>query len=237
MSASGDGHRDQKTATLAKTELFRGLDAATLERLAEIAEWRSVQAGAAIARKGDAGSHLFVIHRGHVKVGAGAADGREVTLNLLGPGAVFGEVAFADGGERTADIVATEPTELLAFARRSFLPLMQREPAVMQRVLAMLAARIRWVSQSYEDAAFLELPARLAKRLLLLAQHFGYDTPQGRALAVKLPHKEMAAHMNVTRESVNRLLQKWRQDGIIERKNGAVVLTDIARLAEFAQSE
>ena len=237
MSATVGTTLDLKKLALSRAELFAGLDARAIDRLAAIAEWRTVPEGGTVVRKGDPGNHLFVIHRGKVKFGTGAADGREMTLNLLGPGAIFGEIAFADGGDRTADVVAVENSELLALDRRELVPLMQNEPEVMLRIMEMLAARVRWVSEAFEDAAFLELPARLAKRLLFLAQHFGLDTPRGRALAVKLSHKELANHMNVTRESVNRLIQKWRRDGIIDQERGFVVLIDAARLVEIAQSE
>lgn len=233
---SAETNLDRKKQTLSQTLLFGGLDAQALDKLAALAEWRTVAAQATVFRKGDPGTHLFVIHTGRVKFGSGAADGREVTFNLLGPGEMFGEVAFADGGERTADVVAVEPSELLAISRRGLIPFLRSEPDIMLRMMAMLARRVRWVSESYEDAAFLELPARLAKRLLLLAQHFGFDTPEGRALAVTLPHKELANHMNVTRESINRQIQKWRREGILEQRRGTVIIKNIDRLADCARA-
>lgn len=237
MATAPETVLDRKKLALSRSELFAGLEPRAIEKLAAIADWRSVDEGETVFRKGDPGNHLFVIHLGRMKVGSGAADGREVTFNLLGPGAVFGEIGIADGGERTADVVAVERSELLSISRRELVPLLQSEPEVMLRILEMLAARVRWVSESFEDAAFLELPARLAKRLLFLARHFGSDTPKGRALAVKLSHSELANHMNVTRESINRVIQKWRRDGIIDQERGFVVLIDSARLIAIAQGE
>jgi len=225
---------DLKVETLARTVLFGNLDAATLARLAGLTEWRVLAAGAMVFRKGDPGNHLFVVHNGRVKITSGAADGREVTLNLLGPAAVFGEVAFADSGVRTADAQAIEPVELLVLGRREFLPFLKADPEAMLQMMAALAARVRWISESYEDAAFMELPQRLAKRLLLLSRIFGFDTARGRRLGTSLPHRELAAHMNVTRESVNRLVQRWRKDGLIEEHRGFIVLRDIAGLSRIA---
>jgi len=226
----------EKLAELSRTGLFGGLSEPALNRLAQIAEWRTLVAEQAVFRRGDSGTHIFVIHRGRVKFGTGALDGREVTLNLLGPGAVFGEVGFADGGPRTADAIAAEPAELLALSRRELLPFLRSEPEAMLEMMAALATRARWIAESYEDAAFLELPARLAKRLLFLSRHFGYDTAGGRRLAASLTHRELANHMNVARESISRLIQKWRREGLIEEHRGVMVLKDIAKLERLAST-
>jgi len=235
MSGTLDTRLKQKIEALTRTTLFGGLDEPALKQVAAIAEWRVLAQGAVVFRRGEPGPHLFIIHRGHVKFGSGAADGREVTLNLLGPGAVFGELAFADGGPRTADVVAVEAVELLAVGRRDLVPFLKKEPEVVLQLMAALAARARWIAESYEDAAFLELPARLAKRLLFLSQHFGFDTPRGRRLAATLPHRELANHMNVTRESISRLMQKWRKEGVIEEHRGVIVLLDAKRLEALAE--
>ncbi len=235
MSRTTDDRQNVKLITLSRTELFGGLEHGLLKQLAAIAEFRVLSANATIARKGDPGTHLFVIRSGRVKFTAGSSDGREVTLNLLGPGAVFGEVAFADGGTRTADIIAVEPVELLALARRDLLPFLQSHPEIMLQMLAVLSQRLRWMTENFEDSAFLDLPTRLAKRLVFLAHHFGFDTPRGRRLAVALPHKELASHMNVARESITRALQRWRTAGLIEESRGVFIIRDIAKLEKLAK--
>ncbi|MGA7712250.1 MAG: Crp/Fnr family transcriptional regulator [Rhizomicrobium sp.] len=230
-----DDRLARKILALAGTSVFGSLDTTTLQRVAGIAEWRVVAAGAFVFSRGDVGEHLFVIDKGHVRIVASASDGREVVLNLLGPGTVFGEMAFTDGRERTADAVTTEASELLALSRRRLLPLVVSQPELVLQLMAALCERARWLAEAYEDSAFLDLPARLAKRLLVLSRSFGYDTPQGRRLVVSLPHREIAAHMNVTRESISRLVQKLQQDGIIEERRGVMVLKDVPRLEQLAR--
>ena len=229
-----DEYLGKKALTLSRTTLFGVMNATSIKRLAELAEWRTLAAGTTICRKGDPGTHLFVVHSGQVKFGSGTAYEREVTLSLLGPGTVFGELAVADGGLRTADAFAVGPVELLALARRDLIPFFMSEPGVMLQMMTILAARARWISESYEDTVFLPLPKRLAKRLLLLSQLFGFDTKEGRKLAVSLPHSELASHMHVTRESINRLIQKWRRDGLIEERRGIVVIKDMQKLEALA---
>jgi CRP-like cAMP-binding protein len=171
-----------------------------------------------------------------VKIATTSAQGRELVLNILGAGASFGEIALLDGGERTADAVACEPARLLLLETQGLIGFLEGAPQVMRRMLVALTERLRWVSAQVEDMMFLGLPARMAKRLLFLGRHFGVDTERGRRLTVVLPQHELASHMNVARETVNRLLQDWRDQAIIEIHLGFIVLKDIARLEEIERA-
>jgi CRP-like cAMP-binding protein len=223
-------------AVLGRTAMFGSLDAATLAELAALARPRALRTGQFICRKGEPSRSLYIIAHGRVKISTTSPDGREMVLNLLGEGEVFGEVALADGGPRTADAAACEPVRLLTLDRAELVPYLERRADVTLRMLAALAGRLRWVAASLEDSSFLALPARLAKRLVLLGRHFGVDTPGGRRLTVTLPQRELASHMGVSRESVNRLLQGWVQAGLIGIDRGVVVLRDIAGLEAIAES-
>jgi CRP/FNR family cyclic AMP-dependent transcriptional regulator len=221
---------DARAAALARTPLFSALDNPALHRLAGMARPIAVRADAAVFRKGDPSRSLYVIDQGRVKIATTSAEGREIVLNLLGPGAMFGEIALVDGGERTADAIATEPARLLALDRAELIPYLEANPRLMLHMLVVMAQRVRWVASSLEDTAFLSLPARAAKRLLLLAEQFGLETAEGLRLTVSLPQHEMARHLGVTRESVNRLFQDWLADGLIAIDRGVIVLRDLARL-------
>src|SRR3569833_2220742 len=226
-----------KAQALSRAALFEGMSPGDLERLSAFARTQAFKAGEVIFRKGDLNQALYVIERGRVKISTGSTEGREVVLNLLGAPAVFGEVALLDGGERTADATAIEPATLLSLDRRDMIPFLESQPSLMLRMLAAMTARLRWVSDRYEDAVFLELPARLAKRLLLLGEHFGFDAPKGRRLTVSLPQREIAGHMGVSRESVNRLLQDWLGRELIEIDRGVLILKDRPALGRIAGQE
>ena len=222
--AGKDGTAADKAALLARTDLFAALPPDHLVQLAEMARRRAYAADAPIFRKGDPASGLYVIERGRVKISSGSREGREMVLNLLGEGAIFGEVALIDGGERTADATACDPVSVLVLDRGQLIAFLQRDLGLLLRMLVTLTGRLRWVSDRFEDVVFLGLPARLAKRLLFLGEHFGVDTPDGRRLTVSLPQRELASHMNVTRETMNRLLQDWQGQGMIEIRRGFIVL-------------
>jgi CRP-like cAMP-binding protein len=220
---------------LARTALFCALPEPQLAELAALARIRRLAAGETLFRKGEESRALYVVLRGRIRISSGSAEGREAVLNLLAPGETFGEVALVDGGQRTADAAAVEPVVLAGLDRRDLVPFLQARPELMLRMLAALSERLRWVSESFEDALFLELPARLAKRLLFLSARFGVDTPRGRRLTVPLPQHELAGHMNVARETVNRQLRAWRAEGLIALDQGVVVLADLDRLAAIAR--
>ena len=128
-----------------------------------------------------------------------------------------------------------KPSELLALSRKRLLPLIVSHPELVLQMMAALCDRARWLAETYEDSAFLDLSTRLAKRLLFLSRTFGIDTPHGRRLAVSLPHRELAAHMNVTRESISRLVKELERDGLLEERRGIMVLKDLPRLETMAQ--
>jgi CRP-like cAMP-binding protein len=224
----------ERAAQLKRASLFEAMSPDELDALARMARSRAFADGDVIFRKGDEASGLFLVVRGRVKISSGSRDGREVVLNLLGPGEVFGEVALIDGGERTAEAVACEPVRLLVLDRGPLIALLEANPALMLRMLVTLTQRVRWVSDRLEDAVFLGLPARLAKRLLFLGQHFGVDTSRGRRLTVSLPQRELASHMSVARETVNRQLQEWRDAGLIDIQRGFIVLLRSEQLAAIA---
>jgi CRP/FNR family cyclic AMP-dependent transcriptional regulator len=224
-----------RLAILSQSTLFGPLPPDMLERLATAGDVHTYRTGEQVFSKGDPGNHLFVIGKGRIKIASRAPDGRETVLNLLGPGAAFGEVAVIEGGLRTADAEAAEPAQLLLLRRAPMLTALATDTAALLRLMAALAERVRWVSDSFEDALFLPLPARLAKRLIFLSRHFGLDTARGRRLTASLPQRELASHLNVTRESINRLLHDWRQAGLVDEDRGVLILIDLARLERIAE--
>ncbi len=173
--------------------------------------------------KGDPGDALYAVRRGQIRIATGTESGRRLTLNLLGSGEVFGEVALLDGCPRTADAIATEPTELFMVRRRDFLDLLERQPAVAVRIIEFLCRRIRWMSERMEESVLLPLSARLSRRLLALADDYGSE--------LHISQEELAVFVGATRESVNRQLQAWRRGGIVELGRSRIHVLDPGALS------
>lgn len=214
-------------STLLKASpLFARLDRATLDAVAALCVSRRYATDETIFAKGDEGDKLFAIRRGQVRIVTGNDDGKRLTLNVLGAGDVFGEIAMLDGLARTADAIAAEPSELYLVHRRDFLELLRNNGEVAIGVIAMLCDRLRWTSDRMEEAVLMPLDARLARRISAMAEEFGNE--------VLISQAELAVFVGATRESINRILQEWRRDGIVAMRRGSLRVLDAGRLADQA---
>ena len=225
-----------RTRVLKGNSLFSAFTDRELDQLAEFLEPVRLTAGETLFLKGDPGDKLYIVVDGLMRVSLAAADGREVIINLLKPGQIFGEIATLDGSERSADMTAETNTELLALDRVHLMSFLARSPEACLRMLSTVCARLRWVNELFEDACFMDFRSRLAKRLLMLGQLFGEDASGGGTrIRLKLSQKDLAAHVGVTRESVNKVLKEWEGQGLMRVDGGWTVLLDIGELASLAE--
>jgi CRP/FNR family cyclic AMP-dependent transcriptional regulator len=228
-AAKGPAKRPDFAALLGMNPLFAGLGEEAIGSIAGLCTRRQLDAGEVLFQKGDKGDALYGVRRGRIRIETGTAGGGRLTLNMLGPGDLFGEIALFDGQPRTADAVSAEPSELFMVRRSDFLAYLEREPRITVRLLELLCQRIRWVSDRMEEAVLLPLHARLARRLCALADDFGSE--------VHISQEELGIYVGAARESVNRQLQEWRRAGIIELRRGRISLLDVDRLSAAASGE
>lgn len=224
-----------KRAVLAGHFLLRCLEPHELDRLAASAAVVRHKAGATIFQKGDPGDSMMAVLRGRVKVCAYSSAGKELVLNIVDQGGVFGEVALLDGRPRAADVVALEETELLVLERGRFLPFLTASPEVTARLFAVLCERLRRTSEHLEDALFLEAPSRLARWLLRLAEMFGEEEgADGVRLGIKLSQQQIGNLVGISRESINKHLGDWHRAGHVAVKGGLIAILDREALEEIA---
>lgn len=202
--------------------LFAGLGEEALNNIANLCSRRQIDGNEMLFQKGDKGDALYGIRRGQIRIETGTAGGGRLTLNIMGPGDVFGEIALLDGQARTADAAATEKSELYVLRRDDFLAYLQREPSVSLRLIELLCQRIRWTSERMEEASLLPLNVRLAKRLVSLAADFGSE--------VHISQEQLGQYVGAARESVNRQLQEWRKQGILELGRSRIDILKLDRL-------
>lgn len=211
-------------ATLRAVPFLAVLPETELTQLAGQARPRRYRAGATIFHREDPGSMLHVIHSGRVKLTLTSPEGREITVQILGPGNFFGELALLDGGPRSASVVALEPVETLTLDRAPFITTLERHPEVAGALLAVLGDRLRQTDELIQDILFLDLPARLAKQLLLLADRHGSATAQGIRIAMRLSQSDLASLVGATRESVNRCLSAYADRGLLALDRDAITI-------------
>ena len=221
----------ERRQLLRRSPLFLRLPDEEIDAILAHAIVERYRAGAPIFSKGDPGSSMMAVLTGQVMISVLSLDGKQVVLNIINEGEIFGEIALLDGKERSADAAAMANSELLVVARRSFLPLLDR-PALTRELLSVLCERLRRTSEQVEDVLFLDVEARIAKVLLRLAQG---RTPasRGARIALRISQRELGNLVGATRESVNKHLQALRRSGVITLENGAIVIHNPAALESF----
>jgi CRP-like cAMP-binding protein len=227
-------HAD-KLAVLRRHEFFRSLPEDIVARLAAHARHVSFLPGQRIFNKGDEGHGLLAILSGTVKISVESEPDREIVLNLIGPNEVFGEIALLDGRNRTADATAITACQVVALDRRDFVTVLAEEPLVAVKLLEVVSGRLRRTSQQVEDLSLADLPTRLARVLLRLAEVQG--TPEKPANRLVVTQQELGRMTGYSRESINRELREWQERGDVTLEKGACTIRNFERLRRIASAE
>jgi CRP/FNR family transcriptional regulator len=220
---------------LAGVPLFAALDADNAELLANALTTRAVIRGHVVFSEGDPGDRLFIVLDGKVKISRAAADGRENLLAVLGPGEMFGELSLFDPGPRTATATAVTACTLTSLDHDDLRPLLNDQPAVAVQLLQALAQRLRRTNEAMADLVFSDVPGRVAKALLDLAERFGDEEGDGVRVRHDLTQEELAQLVGASRETVNKALSEFANRNWLRLEGRSVLLLDRERLARRAR--
>jgi CRP/FNR family transcriptional regulator, cyclic AMP receptor protein len=220
---------------LASVPLFAALDGDTAELLAAALTTRAVVRGHVVFEEGDPGDRLFIVLDGKMKISRAAADGRENLLAVLGPGEMFGELSLFDPGERTATASAVTDSTLASLDHDDLRPLLLDQPGVAVQLLRALAQRLRRTNEAMADLVFSDVPGRVAKALLDLAERFGDDEGDGVRVRHDLTQEELAQLVGASRETVNKALSEFANRNWLRLEGRSVLLLDRERLARRAR--
>jgi CRP/FNR family transcriptional regulator len=220
---------------LAGVPLFAALDADNAELLANALTTRAVIRGHVVFSEGDPGDRLFIVLDGKVKISRAAADGRENLLAVLGPGEMFGELSLFDPGPRTATATAVTDCTLTSLDHDDLRPLLNDQPAVAVQLLQALAQRLRRTNEAMADLVFSDVPGRVAKALLDLAERFGDEEGDGVRVRHDLTQEELAQLVGASRETVNKALSEFANRNWLRLEGRSVLLLDRERLALHAR--
>jgi CRP-like cAMP-binding protein len=224
-------------ALLAQHFILAQLTPQELDAIVAMAGERRFTTGKVIFQKGDPGTSLMAVLSGRVRISAYSEDGKEVILNIIEAGQIFGEIALLDGKERTADATAMGATTLLVLDRREFIPFLERNPKIAIRLLEVLCERIRRTSEMVENVAFLDFGARLARLLLRLAETHGEAVADGIQINLKLSQTDLGNLIASTRESVNRQLNAWSEQGVLALERGRITILDQDALEDLTSPD
>jgi len=228
---------DEKARLIGRSFVFRDLDPDLLLRVARLSHVRRLDKGRLLFQQGDEGDALFGVVSGLIRISVVGLGGRELTLGLMEPGDVFGEIALLDALPRTASASAVTDSQLLVIRRPLFLTLVEEEPRLARHLIELLCERLRENTDRLGEFAFLSLRARLAKKLEALAIAHGHPCETGVRIALKLSQTDLAQMLGVTREAVNKQLRSWQRMGILQLSGGYITVINMDRLVACAQAE
>ena len=196
--------------------IFANLPEEALEKISKIGSNRTYKKDSVILMEEDAGSALFVIVNGKVKISRTSTDGREVILTYLTDSDFFGEMAILDGMTRSATVIAAEDSELFIIQRDDFLNLLKERPEVSIALLQELTKRLRSADMKIKSLSLKDAEGKVATVLLQLADDIGIIR-KGIVEIDKLPLQQDLANMaGTSRETISRTLHSFAKKGLVE---------------------
>ncbi len=221
---------DHTDDVLRRAPLFQALDddgAAALQAGVTIVELARAQR---LFEEGASGNQLYVVLDGKIKLTRAAADGRENLLSVVGPGEMFGELSLFDPRPRTASAIAVTDSRLGALAHDDLRNWLTGRPDVALHLLQALAQRLRRANDVMADLVFTDVPGRVAKALLDLADRFGAVRDEGLQVNHDLTQEELAQLVGASRETVNKALADFAARGWLQLSAKSVLLIEPDRL-------
>jgi len=222
---------------LGRHPLLRQLASDDLRALVGNASVRVLDERTALFAQGDEGRSVLVVIHGYLKMSAVTAAGREVVLDVVGPGDVFGELAVLMEQGRAATATAMTPCSVLSIDGQAFRAALGRSPEAMFWVIRLLGRRLSRTTQQLTDGLELPAPARLAKALLELAGLHSGPTADGLQINLPLSQRELGAMTGLIRESINKHLGTWREAGWLSQAGRTITLHNIAALRTLVEEQ
>ncbi|PSA73491.1 CRP-like cAMP-activated global transcriptional regulator GlxR [Corynebacterium diphtheriae] len=220
---------------LSRAGIFQGVDPIAVNNLIEDLESVRFPRGATIFEEGEPGDRLYIITSGKVKLARHSMDGRENLLTVMGPSDMFGELSIFDPGPRTSSAVCVTEVHAATMNSEMLRQWIAEHPEISEQLLRVLARRLRRTNNSHADLIFTDVPGRVAKTLLQLANRFG--TQEGGALRVNhdLTQEEIAQLVGASRETVNKALATFAHRNWIRLEGKSVLIVDTEHLAKRAR--
>jgi CRP-like cAMP-binding protein len=214
--------------------LFREFTRDELLPVAQLVDPHELARHNHLYHSGDPADHVYLLIEGRVKIYRKSPSGRRVTLAVLQPGEVFGELNVYPVYEQEAE--ALEPSTIYRLRTQDFRALLASKPELALQVMRRLGRRKRLLERKIASLVFKDVPTRLAETLLELAEELGQPCAHGFALDLVLTQQELADLIGATRQIVNATLKQWQQQGMIMLRRQRLCLADRDALRRVASS-
>ncbi|OGO39744.1 MAG: hypothetical protein A2147_06235 [Chloroflexi bacterium RBG_16_57_8] len=226
-----------RVAVLERNLFFQNLDIPTLRKIAMKCAPREYKRNDVIWMQGDPSNILAVIRDGYVKIVKHSEGGKDILLELLGPGDVLGAVVLLEGRPYPATALTLDRALLLELTRDDFLDIIRHNPAVATQALIATGARLRRAHEMMRELAVERVEARMANVFLMLASRLAPDSSERVVLRVRLTRRDIAEMVGTALETTIRVLSRWEKEGIVARERGKIVLIDMPAIRRLAADE
>lgn len=213
---------------IASIPFLSELPAAALAPVLAHAAIRNHPANQMILLENDWGSSVYFVLSGWLKIRTYNADGREITLNIVGRGEIVGEMAALEQAPRSTDVLSLTPATIVNIPADDFVRLLKTEPLAGMRLAQLMARRLRQVNRRLRLRES-NSASRVADTLLFLVEGQGKTVSTGIEIP-NLPHRELSSMSGLARETVTRVLAKMQTAGLIDRHQDILLIPDVAAL-------
>jgi CRP/FNR family cyclic AMP-dependent transcriptional regulator len=201
---------------LSRIDLFRNLPHTDLRQLSELLHRKTFSAGKSLMTVDQTGEVVYFILSGTVKVHVEQEDGADVSISVLGPGEIIGEMSALDQTNRSASVVTLEETTLLWMDRDTFRQCLAAIPMLACNLACTLSSRLRSANEQIQSLAALEVETRIARRILAFAERYGQTLPNGNLLIpIRLTQTDIASLVGASREHSNKILVSYKARGYL----------------------
>lgn len=193
---------------------------------------KEYKAGEVVFKEGEMGDKMYIIQTGKMKVMTKVKD-IEKTLAILQPGDFFGEMAVIDKGPRSATVVATEDSRLVALDEKVFEMHMQTNPTIVKKILKKMSSRLRDTNKQIENLLVRDSNSRVANALYSLAHKHGVPCDTGIKMDYTFGPVELANHVGLEESKVNEILEKMDKAKVVHQDGGQIVINSLENLEKF----
>lgn len=205
----------ENVAYLKKAHLFSDLTDEELAAIAGHVTIREFRKGQVILFEEDTNKYMYSVLEGEVKVFSTTEDGKDSIVAFHGAGESFGEVSLIDQQTTPATVAAVEKSLLLIIGRSDFFDILLSQPKVMNRLLLLLTGRLRHSWSQIRLLHFKDATNKIMASIKVMADERGEECADGVLLKLRLTHQNIADMTGLTRETVTRVVDKWKKSGLI----------------------
>lgn len=220
-----------------KIDVFSEMSSEEMEELSELTRMQDVPKGKPLYFPGDTSDTVFMLKKGRVRISRMDRDGHEITLAILEPGEIFGEMALTGEDERKSRAETLEKSFICLISRDRFLRFLEDHPELNFRITRLMGERRRQIEEKIDQLLFRDAPTRMAFVLKDLFENHAEPQDDSESHRIQFSHQDLADLTGLTRPTATTLLNEFKQEGMIEMGRREVTLKDPAKLRRKIQSD